>query len=132
MHYNNYPLTIGARDEGSNRRNSNGVINEVRIYNRILSESEIKELFESMCLIDANIDLDPDTLNLKSKGKWMAAYIELPDEYSVSNINITTVKLHHGNNEVSASWGNVQGDIYMVKFSRSLVQSMLNGLIGDV
>jgi hypothetical protein len=41
----------------------------------------------------ATIDLDPDTLNLQSKGKWITAYIELPEGHDVSNINVSTVVL---------------------------------------
>jgi len=41
----------------------------------------------------ANIDFDPDILNLKSKGKWTTVYIELPLEYNVSEIDIGTVSV---------------------------------------
>lgn len=43
-------------------------------------------------VIDATIDIDPDTLNLKSGGKWITCYIEL-DGYNVSDIDISTVKI---------------------------------------
>ena len=42
----------------------------------------------------ATIDIDPDTLNLRSKGKWITAYIELPEGYSVGDIDRTTVMLN--------------------------------------
>lgn len=34
-------------------------------------------------VIPAEVDIDPDTLNLKSNGKWVTSYIELPHEYGV-------------------------------------------------
>jgi hypothetical protein len=49
--------------------------------------------------IPATLDINPDTLNLKSKGKWITAYIELPEGYNVNDIDISTVKL---NNKIEA------------------------------
>jgi Tol biopolymer transport system component len=43
--------------------------------------------------IKATIDIDPDTLNRKSKGKWITAYIEMPEEYSAGDIDISTVAI---------------------------------------
>ena len=42
----------------------------------------------------ATVDIDPDTLNLKSKGKWITCYIELPKGYDVSDIDRTTILLN--------------------------------------
>ena len=42
----------------------------------------------------ATIDIDPDTLNLKSKGKWITAYIELAEGYNVSDIDRATILLN--------------------------------------
>ncbi len=78
----------------------------------------------------ATIDFDPDTLNLKSKGKWVTAYIELPNAYDVDEIDISTVRL---NDTVLALAHPTQVGDYdsdgvadlMVKFDRSDVQSIL-------
>ncbi len=42
----------------------------------------------------ASIDFDPDTLNLKSKGKWVTAYIELPEGYDVNQIDVSSILLN--------------------------------------
>jgi parallel beta-helix repeat protein len=42
----------------------------------------------------AEIDIDPNTLNLKSKGKWVTCYIELPESLDVSDIDLTTISLN--------------------------------------
>jgi parallel beta-helix repeat protein len=84
--------------------------------------------------IPAIIDIDPDTLNLRSKGRWITAYIELPSGYSVENIDVSTVRLIVGENEVPAEpWPTGIGDYdndgipdLMVKFSRSAVQALLS------
>jgi hypothetical protein len=44
--------------------------------------------------VTASIDIDPDTLNLRSKGKWVTAYIELPEGYNVNDINVSSVMLN--------------------------------------
>ena len=83
-------------------------------------------------IIPATVDFDPDTLNLKSKGKWVTVYIELPvgHGYNVSMINITSVSL---NGQILAETrpieiGDYDGDgipDLMVKFDRIAVRSIL-------
>ena len=72
----------------------------------------------------ASIDIDPDTLNLKSKGRWITAYITLPDDYDVNDIDISTILLE---DTIPAEWGDVQGDVLMVKFDRSEVEDLVGG-----
>jgi hypothetical protein len=80
--------------------------------------------------IQAAIDIDPDSLNLNSKGKWITCYIELPEDYDVEEIKVSTIKL---NDEVPAeSRPTGVGDCdddgiaeLMVKFDRSAVQEIL-------
>jgi hypothetical protein len=82
-------------------------------------------------VIPATVDIDPDTLNLNSSGKWITTYIELPAGHDVSGIDVSTVTL---NGVVSAEQrptaiGDHDHDNVpdlMVKFSRSAVQSMLS------
>jgi len=83
-------------------------------------------------MIEADVDIDPDTLNLKSKGKWITCYIELPDGYDVNNIDINSVTLHYNDNSIEADWGEVQGNVCMVKFNRNSVVLIFNGLSGYV
>jgi parallel beta-helix repeat protein len=87
--------------------------------------------------IKATIDINPDTLNLKSKGKWITAYIELPDDFDIANIDISTVLL---NNTVQAEKKPVKIDDnngngildLMIKFNRNAVQELLEGESGYV
>lgn len=90
--------------------------------------------------ISANIDIDPNTLNLKSNGKWISCYIELPAGYNVSDINASTVLLNSNlTPELNQKYGFVkdeQGYIMdhdgdniserMLKFDRSGVQALLS------
>jgi len=45
--------------------------------------------------ISATVDIDPDTLNLKSNGEWITVYIELLASYPVEDIDISTVMLNN-------------------------------------
>jgi len=91
---------------------------------------------ETIPIIPATIDFDPNTLNLKSKGKWVTTYIELPvgHDYHVSDININSILL---NDVVPAELNLIEICDYdndgipdlMVKFNRTEVQGILH--IGD-
>lgn len=81
--------------------------------------------------IPASIDVNPDTLNLMSNGKWITSYIELPEGYNVRNINASTVLL---NNTIPAALstpltiGDYDSDgipDLMVKFDRASVAALI-------
>jgi len=81
--------------------------------------------------LEATVDMDPDTLNTKSEGKWITSYIELPEGYDVSGVDIATVML---NGVVSARLhptgiGDYDDDgipDLMVKFNRQDVIALLS------
>lgn len=93
--------TIGMWDEYAtslfDREPLNGVLDELCIYNRGLSESEIQDLNSGYncdgtpSFVSASIDINPQTLNLKSMGNWITVYIELTNGYSIEDINKDTV-----------------------------------------
>jgi len=58
--------------------------------------SDIIQKTIEVLIILANIDIDPDTLNLNSGGKWITCYIEFPSGhgYNVTEINISTILLN--------------------------------------
>jgi parallel beta-helix repeat protein len=45
-------------------------------------------------IITATVDIQPQALNLRSIGKWITVYIELPEGYDVSNIHVSTIMLN--------------------------------------
>lgn len=94
--------------------------------------------------IKATLDFQPTTLNLKSNGKWVTCYIELPGDYSAADIDINSVILNKINNiEINPSIypegpfavGDYDGDgipDLMVKFNRlGLVARLINMGIGE-
>ena len=94
--------------------------------------------------ISSTIDIDPDTLNLSSKEKWVTCYIELPEGFDVSLIDGGIVELEgipayigkQGWAKAEANeWNIVDHDEdgipeRMVKFDAFLVQLLLT--TGDV
>jgi len=73
----------------------------------------------------ATVDINPQALNLRSLGKWVTAYIELPEGYNVGDIDVSSIML---NNTIRAdssgpmTIGDYDGDAVpdlMVKFSRA-------------
>jgi len=75
----------------------------------------------------ALIDIDPDTLNLKSKGKWITCYIQLPEGFNVEEIDVNTVLLEY---EIPAEWGDIQDGVLMVKFDRATVIEYIRDVLG--
>ena len=79
---------------------------------------------------EAGIDINPDTLNLESKGKWITCYIELPEGYDMNNVDVSTVMLNwqvqaeNHPTEIGDYDNDGNADL-MVKFDRSEVQEIL-------
>jgi parallel beta-helix repeat protein len=44
--------------------------------------------------VAATIDICPDTLNLRSKGRWIIAYLQLPEGYNAADIDATFILLN--------------------------------------
>ena len=91
---------------------------------------EIASKIDTFEIVEAGrvaVDVDPGTLSLKSKIKWVTAYISaFPGGYGPEDVDIDSVELLHNKESVSADWGDVQGSVLMVKFSGPDVQKMLS------
>jgi hypothetical protein len=78
----------------------------------------------------ATVDIDPNSLNLRSEGQWITCYIELPESYNVQDIDVSSIQL---NTTVSAevkptAIGDYDNDSIpdlMVKFDRAEVISYI-------
>jgi hypothetical protein len=91
----------------------------------------------SATALTVTIDIDPETLNLKIKGKWVTVYAELPEGYDVADINVGTVTLK-GTIPAEAhpiEIGDYDNDgipDLMVKFDRQALIEYLDGTTGEV
>jgi LysM repeat protein len=92
--------------------------------------------------VATTVDIDPDTVNPGSQGKFVTAYIELPEGYDVADIDVWTVTLEVVGVDSSVpatpsptAVGDEDEDGIpdrMVKFSREAVVALLDGLTGDI
>jgi len=82
-----------------------GIISEYAHQQNFEREGYVTSLSLIMKIVDTNlwktpmlstaIDINPDTLNLRSMGRWITAFIELPKGYSVSDIDVSSIMLNN-------------------------------------
>jgi hypothetical protein len=72
--------------------------------------------------IQVDFILDPQTLNLNSKGKWVTAYLTFPEGYGPDEVDIDSVLLQ---NELKVEKHDIDGDTLVLKFSRQALQKLL-------
>lgn len=78
--------------------------------------------------VKAIVDIDPNTLNLGSNGRWITAFIELPEGYDVADIDPATVILNGTVYAEKSSIADNDNDgipDLMVKFDRQTVCDIL-------
>ena len=81
-------------------------------------------------LVVADLDFDPDSVNLKSNGRWVTCYIELPAGHEPDSVDVSSVVLCDSLYAVEhpvavADHDGDEVDELMVKFVRADVQAML-------
>jgi parallel beta-helix repeat protein len=68
------------------------------------------------------LNIDPDTLNIRSRGRWITAYLRT-NNAKAEDINASSLLL---NDIITPAWWDVQDeDVLMVKFDRAAVQAIL-------
>lgn len=101
-------------------------------------QSEISVALKGIASITPQVGVGPGSLNSKSKGRWVSVYIELPQGFSIDEIDISTVVLHRANGveiepplmisgpvEIGDYNRNGVPDL-MVKFNRQELFALLN------
>ena len=73
-------------------------------------------------LISADVRIEPETVNLKSKGV-MTAFVRLPKEYSVKDVDVSTVKCQGA----PAVKGVIDGDTLIIKCNRQDLRNIQPG-----
>jgi hypothetical protein len=86
-------------------------------------------------VLEATVELDPTTLNLKSKGKYVTAYVELPEPYDAGDVDVATVVLngvlHAETSPTSVGDEDADGvPDRMLKFSRGGLIDLISGHAG--
>ena len=87
---------------------------------------------EVVTSIAAIVKIMPKTLNLRSSRKWITCTIQLPDEYSIGDVDIDSIALN--NEEIHPTWyrTNEGANKLLVKLDRFETKQLLNGLEGSV
>jgi hypothetical protein len=85
---------------------------------------EVSQVLVPKPTIEATVNIDPNTLNLQSNGKWITCYISLPADYNVVDINSASVVLN-GTIKAEWTWVEEEEQVMMAKFNRSAVQDIL-------
>jgi len=122
-------------DDDNTLTSPNRTISSGGNYTAIYYDSTIPEF-------EFEIDIDPDTLNLKSRGKFVTVYIELPEGYNATDLELVNVELEGIPALNDTKYGFVtdpelvdhDGDglmEFMVKFERVAVQKAIREMIGD-
>ncbi len=60
------------------------------------------------------LDFDPNTLNLRSRGKWVTAYL-VAEDASTADVDPQSLRL----NGVAPAWTRLAGDALVAKFDRA-------------
>jgi hypothetical protein len=124
-----HPITLNGFDNTDNYGFRNIVKNGplfVGTANPFSGQSGGLEVWQAPGMVEAIVDFDPDTLNLKSRGRWVTVYIELESPFGVADIDPATVLLN-GTVPAETRWASIgdhDGDgipDLKVKFPRSVL-----------
>ncbi len=78
--------------------------------------------------VEADVKSDPETLNLASRGRWITAFIELPEDYHAADIDPDSVMLNGVVPAEKSGIGDHDSDgipDLMVKFDRGATATLL-------
>ncbi len=76
-------------------------------------------------VVEAAVEIEPDTLNLNSGGRWITCYIALPDWFDVAYIDTPGVFLEEVI-EAEEVWLDEKNQVATAKFKRSELQDVLD------
>lgn len=77
------------------------------------------------------VEISPQTLNLKSNGKWVTVIITFPEDISADEVDIESLALEVDGETIGALWARIGEGVLMVKFSRDALKEIV-GEPGEV
>jgi hypothetical protein len=99
-------------------------------YNYVDKEYVLNDInsISFMVMIEADVEIEPKTLNLQGKGEWLNCNIRLGEDCNVADIEPNSVVLESEPNDIYAEWiwFNEKQNIVMAKFNRSEVLQVLD------
>ena len=74
--------------------------------------------------------IHPETLNLRSRERWITVEIRVPEGYDASDIDVGSIRPNHALSVDSSGPKEMQGRKLIVKFDRASVASLIRGALG--
>jgi len=72
-----------------------GIMDEVSVVDQAVTCEEIEDYYEEYRpVIEASVDIDPNSINLQSEGKWITCHIALSEYYDPRWIDASTILLN--------------------------------------
>ncbi len=98
--------------------------NPVHDTNPSMNPRGVIEIDNPFTIVEGTLDVDPDTLNLASKGKWITCYVTLPEPYAVEDVDPDSILL---NELIAPAWSMIdeKEQVLKIKFNRAQIQEML-------
>jgi hypothetical protein len=75
-------------------------------------------------VMSLTVSVHPQTLNLRSGGRWITVKITLPEGMDPQDLDITKVRLWINGEAIEPEWGEACDDCVMIKFSRDALQDL--------
>jgi len=72
-------------------------------------------------VVEAVVDIKPDSVNLHDPPKWFNASIRLPEPYNVSDINVTSLRLE----QIPAVEAVIEDSVLTARFDGATVTNLL-------
>ncbi|MHC4084319.1 MAG: right-handed parallel beta-helix repeat-containing protein [Planctomycetota bacterium] len=92
---------------------------------RVISDRIDMGAYEYNPPIPAEVRINPSTINLASKGRWITCYIWLPEGYDVADIDSNSLLLEYVI-EPEQLWIDENKQVVMARFSKEAVHGILN------
>jgi hypothetical protein len=107
------------------------VIDTKRLRYAVCSDAGFNTTVIMPSEIQASVNIDPNSLDVSSNGKWITAYIDLPAPENVSNIDVSSIRVDRVIPINSSSIGDFDKDNVpemMVKFDRAIYVESLGAV----
>lgn len=92
-----YPLGTDSRDVQDELQSNPACENEIAKFQERYTTKNGFSATNAILIVEkllpADVTIEPETLNLKSNGQWITAYIELPVGNNVADIDVNTTRL---------------------------------------
>ncbi len=109
-HWDNFPLVVGSSATVTHPEGAEVTFSALGDYEWYSSVSYSRQDFWFLQMVSdivdnpeppppfvtkipANTDVDPDRLNLRSRGRWTPCHIELPEGYDLNDVNLSSIRL---------------------------------------